>query len=462
MEILDIAISVGSAATILIAIAAILIRRPYLGFVFLFYFVAFSWRITNTFAIDVFGPIYADELSRNIGPGLSTLPLSLSQGLVILAILVSFRPARLRALCDASRNSVLAKLPAGPFTVSDLAFVAIVPFVAALYIELIVRGHIPLFEIMEPLTYRQFHAGPLHLLLVKWGAMLAFQLGVFFSAPALHARPFDRRFAYLLLALFVYLLLIGQRFSPYYLNGAFFLIPVGVILLHRHFTLASETESERQRRRLIGWFIKGGLVIAVLVTCAVAYSFTVVRSFQGDELIFKVTQRIFIQQGEMWWTTYERIFLQGGWNFWRAADAIFVHPFDPTRNSTMQYLMEMALPTDRAHDLLSQGSAYTGGWPEVLFELGGPVGGFVLAALSAFAFSEFMYLVSRCVVQRRYATLFFLTPIVYSLAVYLVSGMVNSFIQVTFLVKVLAALLVYLLEDRWRLTLADEGVTRVT
>jgi hypothetical protein len=130
---------------------------------------------------------------------------------------------------------------------------------------------------------------------------------------------------------------------------------------------------------------------------------------------------------------------------------LFVDPFDPSRNSTMQFLMELVLPLRRAHYILAQGSAYTGGWPEVFFELGGPVGGFVLVALSALVFSEFMFLMTRCIVQERFATCFFLTPILYALSIMMVSGMVNSFIQVTFLIKVSVAVAVYMMESNWRL-----------
>ncbi|XUJ37228.1 DUF6418 domain-containing protein [Bradyrhizobium japonicum] len=129
---------------------------------------------------------------------------------------------------------------------------------------------------------------------------------------------------------------------------------------------------------------------------------------------------------------------------------LFLDPFNPNRNSTMQLLMELGLPIERAHALLDLGVAYTGGWPEVLFELGGPVNGFILVVLSAIMFSEFLFLVTRCIVEQRYATCFFLTPILYAVEVYLASGMMNSFIQLTFMTKLGAAIFVYVLEDRWR------------
>lgn len=462
MEILHIAISGGAVTAILAGIAAIVLRRPYLGLIFVFFFFAFAWRISNAFVIDVFGPLYADELYRQIGPGISSLPLAIAQGLVIISILVSFRPGRLRALAESTRDSVLGHLPPGPFTLSDLAFVIILPFVAALYFELYSVGHVPLFEKLEPLAYRQLYAGPLHHLLFDWGAMLAFQLGVFFSTPRLGGKPFDWRFAGILFSLFIYHFLVGARFSPFYLYGSFFSMPVGIILLHQHFAAASSAEAEQRRREIVRRLLIGGALVFAFVACTIIYSFAVVRSFHGDELTFKVTQRLFVQQGELWWMTYERIFLYGDWNFSHAAAAIFLHPLYTHRNSTLQYLMEMALPLERAKDLLGQGSSYTGGWPEVLFELGGPVGGFVAATLSAFCFSEFMYFVTRCVIQQRYATTFFLTPILYAVSVYLVSGMVNSFIQLTFLAKIFAAAFFYLLEDRWRLVLALQPAAQET
>lgn len=198
-----------------------------------------------------------------------------------------------------------------------------------------------------------------------------------------------------------------------------------------------------------------GAALIGLIGFAIAYSYMVVRGFEGTQLLTKLSQRVLVQQGEMWWMTFERVFLQADWNGSFAAYRVLVAPFDPNRNSTMQFLMELGLPIARAHDILAQGSAYTGGWPEILFELGGPIGGFLLVALSAIIFSEFMFLLVRCVVQERFATCFFLTPILFALSVNLVSGMINSFIQVTFLVKVAVALAVYVVEQEWRLSVVS-------
>jgi Family of unknown function (DUF6418) len=116
----------------------------------------------------------------------------------------------------------------------------------------------------------------------------------------------------------------------------------------------------------------------------------------------------------------------------------------------MQFLMERALPLERAHEILRVGSSYTGGWPEVLFELGGPAGAFALVCVAAIVYSEFLFLLARCIIQGRYVATFFLTPLLYTMSVLVVSGMVNSFIQITFLIKVSMALVAYFAENVWR------------
>ncbi|MGY3357508.1 hypothetical protein ACVWZK_004171 [Bradyrhizobium sp. GM0.4] len=65
-----------------------------------------------------------------------------------------------------------------------------------------------------------------------------------------------------------------------------------------------------------------------------------------------------------------------------------------------------------------------------------------------------MFLLARCIVQERYVTCFFLTPVLYAFSLYIVTGMVNSFIQVTFFVKLAIAVLVFAAEEKWRLSLS--------
>lgn len=447
-SLLDALLSVAAFALLLAAGLWIAVKRSGLGMIFFFFLFAFVWRLSSVLYIDLFGPIFADQLVQDIGPGMAAIPIAISQGLVAAALLFSFRQHRVRQIIGVDEPTAVRWSPLARFSLPDLAFWAATLFIVALWIELLVRGPIPLFSGIERFDYTRLYGGPLHRRLMEWGAMLAFQLGLFFSVPLLHGRTTDWRFAALFGSLILYLFLAGHRFSSFYLYASFFIMPIGAAVIGRQ--AKSLFRDEVISWRMIRHLTVAGLVLLILTAIAVAYSYIVVRG-EGTELLAKLSQRILVQQGEMWWMTYKRVFLNGEWSSSQAAYKLFVDPFDPSRNSTMQFLMELVLPLRRAHYILARGSAYTGGWPEVFFELGGPVGGFVLVALSAIVFSEFMFLMTRCIVQERFATCFFLTPILYALSIMMVSGMVNSFIQVTFLIKVSVAVAVYVMESNWRL-----------
>jgi hypothetical protein len=445
-SLLEALLSSASVALFLAAALWIAVKRPGLGMIFFLFLFSFAWRLTSVLYIDLFGPIFSDQLVQDIGPGIAAVPIAVSQGLVVAALLFSFRQQRIRQIIGADQP-IEVRWPLGRFSLQDIAFWVAAVFVVALWIELLIGGPIPLFSGMERFDYTRLYGGPLHRRLLEWGAMLAFQLGVFFSVPLLRGKTTDWRFVTLFGSLILYLFLAGHRFSSLYLYASFFIMPIGAVVIGRH--ARSLFRDEVISWRMIRHLAVAGCVLLMLTAVAVAYSYIVVRG-EGNELLAKLSQRILVQQGEMWWMTYKRVFLHDEWNGSQAAYKLFVDPFDPSRNSTMQYLMELVLPLRRAHYILAQGSAYTGGWPEVFFELGGPAGGFVLVALSAIAFSEFMFLMTRCIVQERFATCFFLTPILFALSITLVSGMVNSFIQVTFLIKVSVALTVYIVENSWR------------
>jgi Family of unknown function (DUF6418) len=444
-------LSLAAAGAIFVVIAWIALRRPAIGMIFFFILFGFAWRLVSVLYIDIGGPLSSEQLERNVGPGISAVPLAVSQGLVIGAFLFSFRRKRIVELrADDVALRLARYLPARRLDLSDIAFALAALFVLGLWIELVVRGPIPLFVGMERFDYARLYGGPLHHILLDWGAMLVLQLGIFLAVPLLHGRPFDRRFAGLFAAVMLYLFLVGHRFSSLYVSSSFFIIPVGAVLLVSHEAAFS------WRKVFPGKALRHLAVASVGLIClvgsAIAYSYTVVRGFEGNQLLAKLIQRMLVQQGEMWWMTYERVFLQANWDSSFAAYKLIVAPFDPSRNSTMQFLMERGLPIARAHDILAQGSAYTGGWPEVLFELGGPVGGFLLVIVSAIIFSEFTFLLARCLVEERFATCFFLTPILFALSINLASGMINSFVQISFLIKVAVALAVYVIEQEWRLS----------
>jgi hypothetical protein len=256
--------------------------------------------------------------------------MAISQGIVVMAMLFSFRRQRLRKLVGPDGAGLASWLPPGRFSLSDFAFLAVAVFVVALWVELLVRGQIPLFAGIERFDYTRLYGGPLHRRLLEWGPMLAFQVGVFFAVPLLHSARPDRRFGALFASLLLYLFLAGHRFSALYAYSSFFVIPIGAVLIGRQ--AKSPFQNEIVSKGMLRYLAAAGLVLVVLIAGAVAYSYIVVRG-EGAELMEKLTQRVLVQQGEMWWMTYDRVFLQDDWSGRFAAYKLFVDPFDPAPGS---------------------------------------------------------------------------------------------------------------------------------
>src|SRR5262249_41893289 len=150
----------------------------------------------------------------------------------------------------------------------------------------------------------------------------------------------------------IYLFMVGHRFSAFYAYSSFFIIPLGAIMLQRQ--ASGRSVGSLFPTKSLRYFGFIAAACALLVIVAISYSYLIVRGFEGDQLLAKLTQRLLVQQGEMWWMTYERILLRGDWDVALAFNRLFIDPFDPARNSTMQFLMELALPQSRAHLILAQ------------------------------------------------------------------------------------------------------------
>src|SRR5437763_11148665 len=115
-------LSVLAAGLILVTMAGISIFRPALGLIFFFVFFAFAWRLCSVLYIDLSGPVFSEQLERHIGPGGAVLPIALAQGLVIVALLWSFRSSRVRALFAEGAPAMGSRISGGGFELSDAAF----------------------------------------------------------------------------------------------------------------------------------------------------------------------------------------------------------------------------------------------------------------------------------------------------------------------------------------------------
>jgi hypothetical protein len=423
--------------------------RPVIVISFFFILFTLVWRTASTLFIDLAGPVLSSQTDRYIGPGLAT-PLHVLAYLVTLApFFFLLRPAAVRHwLRDADRQ------PAAPgmITISDVTVFVSLVFLGYLYFDLIRIGTIPLFAHLERFVYTAQYAGAAHRWLILYGNFVTFWWGVMFAAERLRNRRIDIRYLGMLGILLFYMLLTGNRFSAFYSFGCFFVIPLaGVIALDirdNQSALPFSWIGKAFRRRSL---IAFGTIIslAAIVSGASIYNNLVnVRQFQGDEIASQFWERLLVQPSELGWISYERVFTFGQWQPDHAYDFLFQAPLDPSRNTTPQFLMLETIGEPRTYEHISGGAQFAGGFPEIFFELFGPLyawpfilgAGYIAAGLTA--------VVVKGVIQGRYASTFLSLYVLFGFYVMYIGGMLNFIQPLVYWIKIAALAAALLLERR--------------
>jgi hypothetical protein len=129
---------------------------------------------------------------------------------------------------------------------------------------------------------------------------------------------------------------------------------------------------------------------------------------------------------------------------------LFVEPFDAERNTTIQFLMINAIGPVRSHEILVQGSQYTGGFPEVLFELFGPVATWLVLLIAGLVTGLLLLLVLRAVIEGHFLTAFLGMFVLFGPLLLAVAGMMNFVFPWTYWAKIAALLGAVALERSWQ------------
>lgn len=452
-------IAVTCAATaLLLCVLYIAAYRPVILISFFFILFTLVWRTASTTYIDLAGPVLSTQTDRYIGPGSAT-PLHILAYFATLApFFVLLRPAIMQDWLDKAERSRAAPRT---MTLSDLTVLASLLFIGYLYVDLIRRGSIPLFSQIERFVYTAQYAGAAHRWLILYGNLVAFWWGVMFAAERLRNRRTDIRYLGLLGLLMLYMFLTGNRFSAFYSFGSFFVIPLaGVIAATVRYDRTaipfSWIRQTFQRRELIAL---GTIVaLAAIVSGVGIYNnLANVRQFQGSEILSQFWERLLVQPSELGWISYERVFSLDQWRPDRAYDFLFQVPLDAARNTTPQFLMLATIGEPRTSEHISGGFQFAGGFPEIFFELFGPIyawpfifgAGYIAAGLTA--------LIVKGVIQGRYASAFLSLYVLFGFYVMYIGGMLNFVMTPLYWTKVAALAAALLMERR----LAMAGVPLV-
>ncbi len=427
-------------------LGVLVFRRPWVVMVGFFVFFTLTFRVVSAVYIDTFGPVYAEQLDRMLGPGQSAIFLTLAALIVVLFIAYVLRPQSPH--WNHIRLRERAMVPRPPIRWPILVGAA---FTTGLYIDLLRRGVIPLLVGMERFDYAAQYAGPLHHVLFEHGFAIASLLGSCFVRNKIVTGRYDVRYLLILLALFAYGVLTGHRFSAFFTLGTFFLLPCGAFALLRvGLHVAPRTANRRFDQVLESRAFQLVLALAfvAMIALTLANSFLNVREY-GLEAFEKLAQRVLIQPSELWSFTWERLLNDELLGLRGSALLLFENPIDDQRNTGIQLLMVNALGLSATLEVLDTGTQYVGGYPEVFVEMLG--GGLAWIPIVALAWITSLLLRKLCVavILGHTPTVIALTYLYYAFSLHYQGGMLNFVLVWTFWAKVAAAFCAVLL-DEWR------------
>lgn len=443
------AVVITSGVIFVLCILYIAAYRPVILIGFIFILFTLIWRTASTMFIDLAGPVLSSQTDRYIGPGLATPLHVLAYAATLAPFFFLLRPAAVQDwLHDADRE----RAAPGMITLSGVTVFVSLIFLGYLYFDLIRIGTIPLFARLERFVYTAQYAGAAHRWLILYGNFVTFWWGVMFAAERLRNRRIDIRYLGMLGILLLYMLLTGNRFSAFYSFCCFFMVPfAGVIALDIRDDRSAPPFSwigKVFRRR--GLIVLGTIVIlaAIASSASIYNNLANVRHFQGDEIASQFWERLLVQPSELGWISYERVFAFGQWQPDRVYDFLFQAPLDASRNTTPQFLMLETIGEPRTFEHISGGFQLAGGFPEIFFELFGPLyawpfifgAGYIAAGLTA--------VIVKGVIQGRYASTFLSLYVLFGLYVMYIGGMLNFALTPVYWIKIAALAAALLMEAR--------------
>ncbi|WP_448585427.1 DUF6418 domain-containing protein [Thermaurantiacus sp.] len=401
------------------------------GFFILFGFVG---RAVSIGYIDLFGPHVSHQLQMEVGGSGSAAPaLILSFLCFIIPLALLFR-------------SGIRTSETRPYKIwlNDAGFVVLLIYVAVLYIDLFDRGVIPLFAGLERFEYTELHAGFFHKVLFEFLYLFSFCLGYLLVRPRLSGRPYDLRILVVLVLLGLYFLLTGHRFSAFFNVASFLGLGFAAVWARaRGGTLPDVTGEAAHGRSLIA---ARSILPALVVTAVLAIGFALynsmvnVRGYEDPSEAF--VQRALIQPAELWWVTWDSSVREGRIDGSLAWSLMFDEPLDPTRNTGIQYLMVKALGDERARDLLFMGEQFAGGYPEVIFELFGPLLAWPILIVYGFGTALLIRMVVWSVSQGIFMTSVLAVWVYFGFSLLYIGGMLNFIVTPTFWLKMATLMIV--------------------
>jgi hypothetical protein len=418
------------------------VRYPAFFLVALFLTWQFALKVFATVFLDLLGPVYSDEVYTEVGGFGASAPL------MVLFIAIPLG-ALWKAMTDFRHPLRLIKEPylaQGGFTQADLICWLVSALLCCLYVDMIRLGQIPLLSGLERFEYQ---GGLFHNYTLNFLFLISLAMGYAITRTRLLTGRWDMRFGLLLLLLFFYLLLTGHRFGAFFVTVSFVMLPLAAFFIAPQVGMSVATPV--MKRGLLQRVIRSRFALVAfsfsllgIVLLAMAHSLLNVRDGDPAEALL---QRLLVQPAHLYWLTWERWHTGQMQDMGDALDFVFHHPFDPSRNTGIQYLMFLHLGHDTASRVYeNQQVDYAGGYPEILMEVGG-VGLGLFAALIASTVTAWLYRIHVLAVCRGHPlTALMSVYVALGIIYFFLGGMLNFVAAQSYWLKIGLLLFVVLLE----------------
>lgn len=416
--------------------------RRDMAFLFVSCFLAwqFALKVMATTFLDNFGPIYSDEVFVWVGGHGASTPLMVVSALIpLMVIKVAInRKTRLQSAPE-------PHLTNGGTSLGDITFWFMSFFIVALFVDMVRIGQIPFFTGTERFDYE---GGVFHRFLISYLFLIGFGLGAIVVRSRFVTGTWDFRFAGVLMGLFLYLLLAGHRFGGFYVIITAGLFSFAALWIGPRVGIApappaqtiSRFQAALRSRALIASFV---VVLLSFIAIGMYNSLYNVRDNAPQDAL---VQRFFVQPAHLYYLSWERV--QGNaiagfsqvYNFLQ-------NPFDPGRNSGIQFLMYLHLGAERAYQIyVRQGVDYAGGYPEIFLEMGGIPAVIIAALFVSIAVGILYRICIMAVVSGRLVTALASFYFCWTFINVILGGMVETFTATSFWLKAIAFAVLYVME----------------
>jgi hypothetical protein len=432
-------------------------RSATLFYVFLGIFFGMTWRLVSAVYIDLHVGTYAVELFREIGGGYSALTMVLFNVALVSGILVAVSRQRLQDLANAADLRKLTQTRLLDANIPFILTVLLAGLIAIVYLELLSIGTIPLFTGMDRGVYRASYAGPFALILLKYVTIIFFTCGLLYFVGTFKGAMRGSILALSLLALMVYLVLIGNKFSTIFFSFTYFLIPYGAFYLKSaaggHPLLDNPARFTIHKVEIA----LGIVCILGLIFFALYNALFVLRGLQTADIVSYLQHRVFVQQAQLWWTAHERVVIGGEYHVFEALNRIFLQPIKEG-NTSLYFLMAR----DLGHyitGVLAGGGHYTGAYPTILLEMFGPAWSLLAAFVMAYIMGRLMVVLLAEVLNARLLSAIALMFVILPFITFHLGGRLSFLVQWTYLAKLVLTLCV-MMGERTMTSFARDGKGR--